>query len=110
MKNISLTTLTIVLATSAFAIVRPTVAISVPNLSNRDGQLLSSWGNPQKDILMPTHPSKVSEDILMPTHPPKVNEDILMPTHPSKVSEDILMPTHPSKVNEDILMPTHPSA
>src|SRR5260370_34005992 len=109
MKNISLTTLTIVLATSAFAIVRPTVAISVPNLSNRDGQLLSSWGNPQKDILMPTHPSKVSEDILMPTHPSKANDDILMPTHPSQSNQGILMRKHPSTVNEVNLVPTHPS-
>jgi hypothetical protein len=96
MKKISLTTLVIVVATSAFAIVRPTVAIGVPNLPNTDGQLLSSWGNPKEDILMPTHPSKISEDILMPTHPSKISKDILMPTHPSKVSEDILMPTHPS--------------
>jgi len=110
MKKISLTRLTIVVAISFFAIVRPTVATSVPNLPNRGGQLLSSWGNPQKDILMPTHPAKISEDILMPTHPAKISEDILMPTHPAKIGEDILMPTHPAEVNEDVLMPTHPSA
>jgi hypothetical protein len=83
MKKLSLTRLTIVFAISSFAIVRPTVATSVPNLPNWGGQLLSSWGNPQKDILMPTHPAKISEDILMPTHPAEVNEDVLMPTHPS---------------------------
>jgi uncharacterized membrane protein YkgB len=82
MKKKSLTTLTIVVATLSFAIVRPTVAISVSNLPNTGGQLLSGWGNPKKDILMPTHPSKISEDILMPTHPSKVREDVLMPTHP----------------------------
>jgi hypothetical protein len=96
MKKNSLTTLTIVAAMSAFAIVQPSAAISVPNLATTDGQLLPSFGKPKKDILMPTHPSKVSEDILMPTHPSKVSEDILMPTHPSKISKDILMPTHPS--------------
>jgi hypothetical protein len=82
MKKISLTTLTIFVATLSLAIVRPTVAISVSNLPNTEGQLVSGWGNPKKDILMPTHPSKISEDILMPTHPSKVREDVLMPTHP----------------------------
>jgi hypothetical protein len=81
MKKKSLTTLTIVVATLSFAMVRPTVAISVSNLPNT-GQLLSGWGNPKKDILMPTHPSKISEDILMPTRPSKVREDVLKPTHP----------------------------
>jgi hypothetical protein len=82
MKKIPLITLTIVVATLFFAIVRPTVALSVSNLPNTEGQLLSGWGSPKKDILMPTHPSKISEDILMPTHPSKVREDVLMPTHP----------------------------
>ena len=96
MKKISLARLAIVVAISSFAIVRPTVATSVPDLPNRGGPLFFSWGNPQKDILMPTHPAKLSEDILMPTHPAKISEDILMPTHPAEVNEDVLMPTHPS--------------
>jgi hypothetical protein len=95
-EKISLTRLTIFFVISSFAVVRPTVATSVPNLPNRGGQLLSSWGTPQKDILMPTHPAKISEDILMPTHPAKISEDVLMPTHPAEVNEDVLMPTHPS--------------
>ena len=76
MEKILLTIVTIVVATLSFAIVRPTMAISVSNLPNTEGQLLSGWGNPKKDILMPTHPSKISEDLLMPTHPSKVREDV----------------------------------